>query len=118
MRFTKKSWSGQLHRLPNVNELPNLHDVQLFSVQVDWAEKTLRFRVKSGWPSIQSELVLSGLQKLSMTTQDDWGPSVYMRGIKTKLHGAAFRFVIEMQSGDVIDAIAASFDFMPGSKTE
>lgn len=53
-----------------------------------------------------------------MATQDDWGPSIYILGIKTELHGAAFRFVIEMQSGDVIDAVAASFDIMPGSETE
>jgi hypothetical protein len=101
-----------------VTEPPNLHDAQLFSVQVDWAEKTLRFRLKSGWPSIHSELVLSGLQKFAMTTQDDWGPSVYVLGVKTESHGTAFRFVIEMQSGDVIDAVAASFDFMPRSETE
>lgn len=101
-----------------MGEPPKLHDAHLFSVQVDWAEKTLRFRVKSGWPSVRSELVLSGLQKLSMTTQDDWGPSVYILGVKAESHGTALRFVIEMQSGDVIDAIAASWDFIPSGGRE
>lgn len=100
-----------------MSELPNLHDAQLFSAQVDWAEKTLRFRLKSGWPAIQSELVLSGLQKLSMTRQDDWGPSVFILGVKTESHGDAFRVLIEMQSGDVIDAVVASFEFIPADKT-
>lgn len=98
---------------PEVSELPNLHDAQLFSAQVDWAEKTLRIRLARGWPSIQCELVLSGLQKLSMTTRDDWGPSVYVLGVKTESHGDALRFVLEMQSGDVIDAVAASFELIP-----
>lgn len=101
-----------------MSELPNLHDAQLFSILVDWAEKKLKLRLKSGWPSSQNELVLSGLQKLSMTTQDDWGPSVYILGLKTESHGDAFRIVMEMQSGDVIDAVATSFEFIPATDPE
>jgi len=101
----------------DVNDLPNLHDAQLFSIEVNWAEKILRFRLKHGWPSAQSELVLSGLQKLSMTTLDEWGPSVYVLGVKTAPHGADLHFLIEMQSGDVIEAVAASFDFVKALTT-
>jgi hypothetical protein len=97
---------------PDVNDLPNLHDAQLFSMEVNWTEKILRFRLKHGWPSVRSELVLSGLRKLSMTTLDEWGPSVYVLGIKTAPHGADLHFLIEMQSGDVIEAVAVSFEFV------
>jgi hypothetical protein len=95
-----------------MNEIPNLHDATLISVHVDWAQKGACIRVRHGWPATLSDLTLSGLQRLSVTALDEWGPSLHILSVRTEPNDTSCRIIIEMQSGDTIDATATSFEFL------
>lgn len=93
-----------------MSELPNLHDAQLSSIQVDWAAKVARLRLAYGWPTNHGVLQLSGLCRIHMTLLDGWGPSGFVLTVKREQVDEGHHLLIEMQSGDVIDAVAKSVE--------
>jgi hypothetical protein len=97
----------------NLAELQKLHDAQLATIAVDWSGKRAQLRIRHGWPSTWSDLTLSGLRTISVTTLDEWGPSVHIHRINLEPADAATRFLIEMQSGDVINIVAGSIELLP-----
>jgi len=95
------------------NNLPNLHDAPLTSIQIEWAEKVARLDLEHSWPPIRGSLEFRGLQKFSTTLEDDWGPSALVYAVKTEQVDDGVHVVIEMQSGDVIDILAKSYELVP-----
>ncbi|WP_133817468.1 hypothetical protein [Tahibacter aquaticus] len=87
----------------------DMHDWTLVSTSVDWALGVGRLDVR--WDGFDYELRFSGLQRFTMPREFGWGPSVsinVVRGPEDSL--GKQRLQIEMQSGDVIEIIAESFE--------
>jgi hypothetical protein len=90
-----------------------MHDWVLVSMFFDWhaARVTLSFRQPDG---NLAAIVAEGVSHLDAPRFNDWGPSVSVNRLigpvdaDTSARGAR-RIAIEMQSGDVITVLAASF---------
>jgi hypothetical protein len=89
-----------------------MHDWTLISVQFKWkaGRVVLSFRT----PEAEvSSLVAEGVFDLHVPQKKDWGPSVSVneiRGPSGNMSGRQ-KLEIEMQSGDVIEIEAVSFEF-------
>src|SRR5215467_10914135 len=89
-----------------------MHDWTLVSILFEWKSGcvTLDFRTDA---SKSAKLVAHGVSELHVPQLNEWGPSVSVN----KLFGPSGRvsgrheLEIEMQSGDRIRIVAASFDF-------
>ncbi|QWT20179.1 hypothetical protein KPL74_20840 [Bacillus sp. NP157] len=92
-------------------ELPNLHDARVTSVIVHWTEKVARIRLFDDWPVQAFELVFNDFVSIALARIDDWGPSSAINSLTQVQEGEATRFLIEMQSGDIIDILAARVSF-------
>jgi hypothetical protein len=87
--------------------LPNFHDAALSNIDIRWQEKSVHIRLRYGWPPIVADLVFDDLRSISMTRNDDWGPSSHVLRIEEEPHGGASRFIVHMQSGDLIEIVAS-----------
>lgn len=90
-----------------------MHDWTLNSVTLDWRSGNTRLDLLS--PRGEAVLLAHATSEVHVPRRMEWGPSVSINCV----HGPAqredglFRLAIEMQSGDRIELVAASFT-MPG----
>ena len=88
---------------------PELHDVTLIGLSLDWASGTVVVSLLSEGPvpkDIQMECARTA--SVSCTRQLPWGRSVYVNKVQIAGgDGGAKKIEIEMQSGDVISIEAA-----------
>lgn len=98
-----------------MSTFPNLHDATVESLTIDWGKKEARVHIRRGWPSEDETLVFHGLARFSTTRVDEWGPSncILRMTEHPREHGCGF--VIEIQSGDILDIEAADAALMPGN---
>ena len=89
---------------------PQVHDWTLRAVNVDWGEGVARVVFDS--PTGRNHLRAHGLRNLHIPRAESWGPSVSVNEAQGPLEfeGGLVRFLIEMQSGDLIEIVARSFD--------
>jgi hypothetical protein len=91
-----------------------MHDWTLVSILFEWKSGcvTLEFRANR---SKSAKLTAHGVCALHVPRLNDWGPSVSVNGVFGPSNGASGRreLEVEMQSGDRIRIVAASFDFPP-----
>lgn len=92
-------------------KLPDLHDASLVSIHVDWVARHVLLRLA---PVGGDEMVLTGagLRGLTIQSQQPWGPSA---SILSASFAAGYgttqeTLYIAMQSGDLVLAVADSFD--------
>jgi hypothetical protein len=94
-----------------LNVMPlQMHDWTLRVVNVDWGVGVVR--VEFDAPTGRTVLQAHGLQDLHMPRTESWGPSVSVNEARgpVGLEGGLVRLSIEMQTGDVIEIVARSFD--------
>jgi hypothetical protein len=84
--------------------LPDLHDRVLVDVLLAWApgELTLRF--------MSLDVVCSQVRLVHVGTEQPWGKSSHCNSARVTALDDGIELVIEMQSGDAIRVICASFD--------
>ena len=91
----------------------DLHDAALENIAVSWGDTTatLRFLTQEG-PVC---LVARGLRSLSVAMEEPWGPSVSVNELRgpEEAAGDVSRWVIEMQSGDLVELVAERLDVEP-----
>ena len=91
-----------------------MHDWTLLSVHFEWkgGRVTLAFRT-DGSKSVK--LIAHDVFELHVPRLNEWGPSVSVNKVLGPSDGASGRreLEVEMQSGDRIRIVAASFDFPP-----
>jgi|GraSoi2013_115cm_1033766.scaffolds.fasta_scaffold50982_2 hypothetical protein len=91
-----------------------MHDWTLLSVVFEWkaGQATLSFRSDAG----NKVLVARSVVELHVSQFKEWGPSVSVNEVKGPFatDKGLQSIEIEMQSGDIIKIIAASFE-MPNS---
>lgn len=88
-----------------------MHDWGLRSVLFDW--ETGRVTLSLRWDGSDKVLVASGVTDLHVPQLKGWGPSVYVLGVigpAATIDGGQQALEIEMQTGDVIRIVAASFE--------
>jgi hypothetical protein len=87
-----------------------MHDWTLRAVNVDCGAGVVR--VEFDAPKGRALLQAHGLHNLHIPRAESWGPSVSVNEAQGPLEveGGLFRFSIEMQSGDLIEIVAHSFD--------
>ena len=89
-----------------------LHDGTLHEVRFDWRERVCRILVSAFIdPSRDAErrvLVFSGVTSLRVPRNDPWGRSSF---INRTYFGPDGEYLIEVQSGDVIEIRATRADF-------
>jgi galactose mutarotase-like enzyme len=92
-------------------KLSDLHDASLIQVIVDWGGGLLscRLNAKEGHVILEAH----SMQKLECPRFNPWGPSVSINEVKTYDIDSGIRITMEMQSGDIIDIICASFNLIP-----
>lgn len=91
----------------------NLHDARLQAVTINWPDATVEFLL---YPSsnVPKRLILKGLGLLclSVPRKNEWGESVSINLIETTIEGRDTKLKIEMQSGDVIEAVVQQFELL------
>jgi hypothetical protein len=92
-----------------------MHDWTLLSIRVEWeagrAELIFSAHLRDSVP-----LVAEGVAELHMPRRYGWGPSVSVNKVKgpSVVDGGLQTLEIEMQSGDCIRIVAASFQMPAG----
>jgi hypothetical protein len=86
-----------------------MHDWTLLSVQCDWKTGRTTLCFKTSGRSVS--LVADGVVDLHLPRQHDWGPSISVNEVTgpSPAPSGLQQLKIEMQSGDVILIVAASF---------
>lgn len=86
--------------------LEELHDATLTGLEVDWASGEFRcdFKVSIGERTTVC-LLARGLRSLKCARLFPWGRSVSVNSARVDKHERDVLLSIEMQSGDVIEAI-------------
>jgi hypothetical protein len=87
-----------------------MHDWTLISLHVEWKSGELRIELKSNGGS--HILAARGLQKLQLSRDFSWGPSVSINRVDgpTKLANGTVQLTLEIQSGDLIEIVAAAIE--------
>ena len=87
-----------------------MHDWTLRALNIDWGDGVARVEFDS--PTGQAVLKAHGLQNLRLPKAEPWGPSVSVNKAEgpLELDGGLVRFAIEMQTGDLIEIVARSFE--------
>lgn len=86
-----------------------LHDATMRRLSVDWAAAELTIElVAVGSPPAAAKVVLGGLTELLCPRREPWGPSVSVNQLTVTDTSGGVRLVIEMQSGDLIEATAGT----------
>ena len=90
-----------------------MHDWTLRALNVDWGEGVAC--VEFDAPTGRSVLRAHGLQNLHIPRTESWAPSVSVNEARgpVGIEGGLVRFSIEMQTGDIIEIVARSFDLPP-----
>ena len=90
--------------------MAGMHDWSLISIQVDWAVGSVQIDLRS--PTGHAAIAVSGFQNLLIPKDQLWGASRSINKVvgPTQRNDGLFDLAIEMQSGDVIEIQAASFD--------
>ncbi|ABO59043.1 conserved hypothetical protein [Burkholderia vietnamiensis G4] len=86
------------------------HDWTFVGLEIDWrlGESVFKMRDTS---SHGRTLIARGVLSVNMPRQHPWGPSVSINRMTQSQDERGCVLCIEMQSGDVIECIARSFDF-------
>jgi uncharacterized protein YaiE (UPF0345 family) len=92
-----------------------MHDWTLLSIEVVWEMGRAELTFRS--PDREEVLVSEGVVEVHIPRRREWGPSASVNGVKGPLsiNGGLQAIEIEMQSGDVIRIVAASFRMPPKS---
>ena len=90
-------------------ELPELHDATLLSIQFDWAlaQCELTFDGGPAFPGHFS-LVWSDVEELVVPRKNSWGESASVLSAQAV---APTRYEFQMQSGDVIAVVSPNYSF-------
>lgn len=88
-----------------------MHDWTLVDILVRWKEATAVVSLVDG-SSASREIRCAGVRKLSVSRDQPWGPSNSVLELKgpQPIGDRGIQIVIEMQSGDLIEIVAQSFD--------
>lgn len=97
-----------------MNSLTSLHDGTLLGLDVAWAEGTLRLNVLTSTGNCA--VVAEGLSSLTCRRNHPWGPSKSINRAWTEETATAKRLLVEMQSGDLIEATVTSMELNAGGK--
>jgi hypothetical protein len=96
-----------------------MHDWTLVSILFEWKSggATLEFRTDA---SKSATLTAHGVSELHIPRLNEWGPSVSVSEVfgPTDRGSGRRELEIEMQSGDRIRIVAASFDFPPAADNQ
>jgi hypothetical protein len=86
--------------------LKELHDATLTGLEVDWASGELRFNFKvSSGERTTVRLLAHGLTSLKCPRLFPWGRSISVNSARVDECEKEVLLIIEMQSGDVVEAI-------------
>jgi len=91
--------------------LSELHDTTLDRIELSWKSGGAIFHIKTyiDKRDINIEMIIQGLTDLKVPRFYPWGPSVSINKAWQENSGEAIKLVIEMQSGDIIEARAKSY---------
>ncbi|WP_250628450.1 hypothetical protein [Pinirhizobacter soli] len=86
----------------------NYHDAFINAMSFDWDAKTFALDVTPVEMVRLSpcRMLFSGVRSLGWTRNDEWGRSHSIFEVEVKAEGDLQRFLIQMQSGDVINVLA------------
>lgn len=82
-----------------------MHDWTLVSLFVNWKESSLIIKLLNN-NSLPVDVVLEGIKSVSIPKWDEWGESISINTFNVIDDSTYKTMEIEMQSGDIIKAIA------------
>jgi hypothetical protein len=93
-----------------------MHDWTLLRLTVDW--ETGEAVLDLVWAGSPAQLRAHEVREIRVPRAFPWGPSVSVNKVYGPTQGpdGASSFKIEMQSGDIIEIIAKSFDLPSGAR--
>lgn len=88
----------------------DLHDATLETVVVSWEAKTATLRLTTHEGPMS--LVAHGLRSFRLALDEPWGPSVHVNEVRGPMDAGrgVSRWVIELQSGDLLELAAERLD--------
>jgi hypothetical protein len=94
-----------------------LHDAVLHELRVDWSGRTCTIYVRAFLsPEREAEpcrIRCSSLRSITVPHRAPWGESLHINGQRRAPDG---RYLIEVQSGDVIEIDAELLELLPGGE--
>lgn len=85
------------------------HDWTLLGLGVNWQTGELRIEMLDA-SSERRAWIAKDLVSLVLPRQHPWGPSVSINKVEVSNAGNSVTAKIEIQSGDVVECVAGSFD--------
>lgn len=82
-----------------------MHDWTLVSLFVNWKDSSLIIKLLNN-NSLPVDIVLEGIKSVSIPKWDEWGESISINTFNVIDDSTYKTMEIEMQSGDIIKAIA------------
>lgn len=82
-----------------------MHDWTLVSLLIDWKKSSLVIKLLNN-NSMPVDIILKGIKFVSIPKWDEWGESVSVNKFTLTDDSTYKNIEIEMQSGDIIKAIA------------
>lgn len=90
------------------------HDWTFVALKVDWRLGESAFEMRDA-SSHSRTLMARGLVSVKLPREHPWGPSVSINRMTQSQDERGSVLCIEMQSGDVIECVAGSFEFLEAS---
>jgi hypothetical protein len=94
-----------------------LHDAVFYELRIDWEARRCELFVAAfvvnGDRARPHVLAFTGVTRVVIPSEAPWGPSVFVNDLRLGEDGA---FLIEVQSGDIIEIRAEAFSFAPGER--
>ena len=91
-----------------MEDFVDLHDATLLSLSFDWSKSELRCLVRPVSPTPKTVcIVFSNVQLVKIPAGHPWGMSASINSSTRRKVDAGIAIEIEMQSGDVIEVLAA-----------
>lgn len=82
-----------------------MHDWTLVSLLINWKESSLTIKLLNN-NSTPVDIILEGIKSVSIPKWDEWGESISVNTFNVTDDYTYKTMEIEMQSGDIIKAIA------------
>ena len=85
--------------------LDELHDATLDSIKIFWDSGRVECSIQAYMnKSLKIKIIAEGATSLVIPKFEPWGPSDFIKKVWEENSGEAIKLMIEMQSGDLIEA--------------
>jgi len=91
-----------------------IHDAILWRVAFEWRARTVDLTIQLVGHKERSSLQFFEVSALALGAEWPWGESVSIDRLSIERHDSKQKYIISIQSGDVVEVVADGYSFMEG----